>query len=65
MEYQKWIEQEAKEERREQRRATAHEHRFAPGVCDILAQTPQETQNELDGCSEKKTWCDLEEDCEE
>jgi len=54
MEYFRWLEQEAEEERREQRRATAHEHRFAPGACDILAQTPPD-----------KTWCDLEdEDCE-
>ena len=58
MTYYRWLEQEAEKERREQRRATAYEHRFAPGVepgiCDILQQTPQE-----------KTWCDLEdEDCE-
>ena len=52
MEYQDRVEQEAEEERREQRMATAHEHRHAPGVCDILAQTPPE-----------KTWCDLEGEC--
>jgi len=51
-------EQEAEIERTEQRMAIAHEHRFAPGVesgiCDILTQTPPE-----------KTWCDLDEECEE
>jgi len=54
MTYFRWLEQEAEEERREQRMAIAHEHRFAPGVCDILATPPE------------KTWCDEldEEECE-
>jgi len=58
MTYFRWLEQEAEEERREQRRATAHEHRFAPGVCDMLCDIQAQTPSE-------KTWCDLEdEDCE-
>jgi len=50
MQYQAWIENEAKIERTEKRRDTAHEHRFAPGVepwiCDILAQTPCDLEDE-------------------
>jgi len=53
MQHQDWIEDEAETERTEKRRATAHEQGVEPGICDILAQTPE------------KTWCDLEdEDCE-
>ena len=63
MQYHDWIEDEGEIERTEQRRATEHEHRFAPREHD-LSQTTSEIQNELDGWSEKKTWCDLDEDCE-
>jgi len=52
IEYRDWIENEAETERTEQRRATAHEHRFAPKD-DVLAQTPPE-----------KTWCDWDEECD-